>query len=285
MSGPLARAIEPAALSEAAVLAVTRARFGARASQAFARACWSSTGGNPLYLAELQRELLDENVEPTTESARRVASAAPRAVGRVILARLARLGERAATLARALSIIGDHALLPDAAKLAGLSREHAAEAAQALFAAGMVAEAGRRLRFAHPLLRSVVYADMPEVVRGERHARAARILDERGRPPDGVVVQLLSATPAADGWVSERLRAAARRATAQGAPAGAIAPLERALSEPPADDVRPAVLLWSLARPRRPQGTPERSSTLIWHESFRRQAHRVRPPLWLYREC
>ena len=242
MSGPLARAIEPAALSEAAVLAVTRARFGARASQAFARACWSSTGGNPLYLAELQRELLDENVEPTTESARRVASAAPRAVGRVILARLARLGERAATLARALSIIGDHALLPDAAKLAGLSREHAAEAAQALFAAGIVG-AGRELRFTHPLLRSVVYADMPEVVRGERHARAARILDERGRPPDGVVVQLLSATPAADGWVSERLRAAARRATAQGAPAGAIAPLERALSEPPADDVRPAVLL------------------------------------------
>ena len=259
VGGPLIRTVAPAALSEAAVLDLTRARFGAHASGAFAKACWSATGGNPLYLAELHCELIGENVEATTEAARSVAAAAPRAVGPVILGRLGRLGERAVRFARALAVLGDRVLLPDAAELAGLSREEATEAAQALFAAGVVG-AGRELTFTHPLLRDVLYADVPEVVRGEYHARAARILDERGRPPESVLAQLLSATAAGDGWVVECLRAAARRAMNQGAPAGAVAPLQRALSEPPADSARPAVLL-SLARRRRRPGGRRRLST------------------------
>src|SRR5262249_6068415 len=79
-------------------------------------------------------------------------------------------------------------------------------------------EDDRLLRFRHPLIRAAVAERLPAIGRGAAHARAAHLLAERGRPPGVLAAHLLAAPPAADPWATETLRAAAREASAQGAP-------------------------------------------------------------------
>jgi DNA-binding CsgD family transcriptional regulator len=231
-SGVALRVIEPAPLSAGAVLELTRATFGPEAEAPFAAACHARTAGNPFFATELLRSLADEQVKPTAEGARRLISTAPAAVGRVVLARLVRLGPAATDLARAVGVLGDHTLISDAAELAGLSPEVAAAAAEALTAAGVFGT-GDGLGFAHPLMRDAVNADTSAPVLAARHAHAARVLDAHDRDPQLIAAHLLASPPNADDRAVDRLRAAARVALGRGAPEEAVTLLDRALSEPP----------------------------------------------------
>lgn len=240
-TGPLVSVLEPAPLSEGAVLELTRAMFGEDTEPVFAAACHARTGGNPFFVAELTRALFEAGVEPTAAGAEQVARTAPPAVGRVVLARLARLGAEPSALARAVALLGDGAHLADAADLAGLSRAVAVDAAHALTVAGLFRE-GERLAIAHPLIGDAIEADMAPAGRAEAHTRAARVLAEHGRDPDQVAAHVLLSPPAADGWAVERLREAARLAVGRGAPDSALPLLRRALAEPPTADVHARVL-------------------------------------------
>src|SRR5947208_513199 len=77
-----------------------------------------------------------------------------------------------------------------------LTRDAAAEAADALVAAGVL-EPGRPLSFAHPLLRAAVYGDTPAARRAARHARAAELLRIEGAEPERIAAHLV-ATDAGD---------------------------------------------------------------------------------------
>src|SRR5206468_3468938 len=81
--------------------------------------------------------------------------ATPDSVRRSVLLRLARLSDHARSLAAALSILGVGASLDHAAEVAELDRSSAAEAADALAAADIIARA-RPLEFLHPIVRAAV---------------------------------------------------------------------------------------------------------------------------------
>ena len=191
-----------------------------------AAACHQASGGNPFLLGALLDEL-----GPDPDVAR-VRSAGPVAVQRSLLLRLARLGPAAIALAQAVAILERDARLVAAAALAELDEPAARAAADALIAA-RVLDAAHPLRFAHPVLRAAVYADVGLTRRAAGHRRAAELLDAEA--PDRAALHLLATHPSGDPWVLERLRAAADRALAQGSTGGARALLERALEEAPSD--------------------------------------------------
>ena len=165
-----------------------------------------------------------------------------RTVARAVLARLAGLSPEAERLARAVALLGRDAELRHAAQIAGLDQETAAAAADTLVAATVLAP-GRPLEFAHPLVRSAVYAELPAATRGLDHKRAAKLLAAEEGDPERVATHLLAVEPAGDGWVVARLREAAAKVLAAGAPHAAVTYLERASAEPPAGPDRSDVLL------------------------------------------
>jgi len=98
------------------------------------------------------------------------------------------------------------------------------------------------LRFAHPLVRSAVYESIRGGERSDAHMRAVGALRSAGASPERIATQLLAAEPRGDREAVETLIAVAEGAIATGAPRSAIAYLERALEEPPHEDVREVVL-------------------------------------------
>jgi len=89
------------------------------------------------------------------------------------------------------------------------------------------------ISFVHPLVRAAVYEGLAETVRLPGHARAARLLADRGHAPERAAAHLLIIPPAGDGFVVDTLRRAADQAFARGSPDGAVSYLERCLQEPP----------------------------------------------------
>jgi DNA-binding CsgD family transcriptional regulator len=229
---PLTIALRPAPLSGAAVTALLASELEVAVDTGFSGACLAATGGNPLLLRELVRELAVDGVAPSSEGVPVVRQLAPPTVARAVLLRLARLGPDASKLARAVAVLGDAVPVRRAAALAALDPEHA-EALAAAMAEADILTAARPLAFAHPILRTAVDSDMEAGECARLHRRAADLLAAEGAAEDEVAVHLLETEPAADASVVATLRAAAGRARASGAPAVAVACLRRALAEPP----------------------------------------------------
>jgi len=234
--------LEPGPLSAAGAGALIERRLGRAGVPEFAAACLTHTAGNPFLLGELIDEVDAQDVTPDAHHAKRLAAIVPQRAGETINRHLARQGSDARALATALAVLGVGSDLPLAARLAGLEPHVAEAAATELVAARIVADA-LPLRFRHPLLQAAVYAGVPAAERGGHHARAARLLDERGAPTARVAAQLVAATPGAgDPWVVDQLRLAARADRSRGAPGHAAALLRRALAEPPPAGQRGALL-------------------------------------------
>ena len=222
-----AHEIALAPLSRGAVAELVSARTGLAPDDDLVDRCLAASGGNP-YLLDATLAALGE--EGASSLRRPLAGA--RRVGPVILRRLARLPADATALARAVAVLGDGAGLAAAARLAGLSLDRAAVAADALVAADLFA-AGEQLGFAHGLVRDAVASDVGGHGLRVAHAQAARVLRGLGAAAQRIVPHLLLAPPARDPLVVVDLREAARQAVAQGAPSTAVTLLRRALDEPP----------------------------------------------------
>lgn len=219
---------------------LVRREFGTVPAPVFVTACGEATAGNPFALRELLRDLRADGVEPTSASCERLVSHAPDRLARVALVRLARVGADSVAMARSLAVLGDEAELALVASMAGLDIAAAALAADLLVRADFVAD-DRPLRFVHPLLRAAVYDDIPRGRRGLEHARAARLLRDRGAAAEEIAAHLLLTEPG-DGESLRSLREAALSALARGAPRGAVAYLRRALREAMTPDVRAELL-------------------------------------------
>ncbi|HYI35228.1 MAG TPA: LuxR C-terminal-related transcriptional regulator, partial [Thermoleophilaceae bacterium] len=240
-SGPGARNLAPAPLSDAAVQEWVRSALGAQAEDEFCRACHAATNGNPLLMSELIREVASERMAPTASEAARVEALGPQGVSRVVLLRLGRLPAAAPALARAVAVLGDSANATLAASLAGTSTEEAATAVDALRDAEILT-GHDPLGFVHPIVRAAVYEDIAPGERGQLHAHAAQLLSQWGRPSEEVAAQLLATDPGGHDWVVGALRDAAGRALALGDSEVAVTYLARALAEPPPDADRARVL-------------------------------------------
>jgi DNA-binding CsgD family transcriptional regulator len=239
LGGSHTRVLRPRPLSVAATGEVVRRKLASGAEEDFCRECHRVSGGNPFLLGALLDELAAERIAPVSASAGHLAGVHPPTVTRGILARLARLGPDAGSLARAVAVL-DSAELREAASLANLDVPAAARAADALADAEVLSRQ-RRLEFAHPLVRNVVYESIAPAQRALEHGRAAWLFSQPAPDYDRMACHLLQAAPAADRRVVDVLREAARLALRHGATDAAVAHLRRALREPPQPSQLPDV--------------------------------------------
>lgn len=234
----------PLAAESLAVL-IERA-LGTPPDATFTKASRRVTAGNPFAVVELLGELRREGASPDTASAATLNTLNPAGIERNVLARLGRQEVETRAIAHALAILGDGAELRQAAALAGLDLDRAADAAEALVRDGIL-DRGVAPRFVHPLLRGAVHGSIGARRRARLHAAAAMLLAAEHAEPQAIAAHLLNADPAGEEANVEHLRAAARAALGRGAPSVAVTDLRRALAEPPTED-RLATVLAELGR-------------------------------------
>jgi DNA-binding CsgD family transcriptional regulator len=182
----------------------------------------AETRGNPLALLELPRGLTPQELAGGfgLPGAMRLSGGIEKNFRR----RVKHLPERTRRLLliAAGEPLGDPALLWRAAARFGIGAEAATPAVEA----GLV-ELGSRVRFRHPLVRSVVYGSASPQDRQEVHAALAAVTDPQ-QDPDRRAWHRAHAAPGPDEDVAEELERSADRAQARGGLAAAAAFLERA---------------------------------------------------------
>ena len=249
-----------AGLAEAEVGRLAGAWLGTGAAAALASVVHGRTGGNPLFVEELVRHLVETHPGATGDALVAAASTdVPAGVRSVIDRRLARLPELAAQAVRMAAIAGEDFALADVASACETSEERLAEELDAVVGAGLVDETGApgQYRFAHALVRAAVLAGTGGTRRALLHRRMAAVLAElpaerRERRVPELARHLLEARPLVDAAEAARwaLRAAAQ-ATRGLAYEDAAAVLERAADgELGADDPLRAEVLLALGDAR-----------------------------------
>lgn len=234
--------IRPSLLSRQAVAAIVRDTLGSGADDDLGALAHRATGGNPFYLREVLRAL-----ERAGDSSGLRALDDGVGLGGVdgmalqMRARLQSLDPDALRLAQALAILGDGCELRHAALVADIAMSQAARLATELVALEVLG-AERPPRFIHPIVRHAVAQTLSGAEQDAAHRAAARVIHADGAPAGQVAAHLRPLRGAGDAWVVERLRAAARAAVDNGAPAAAADLLERALAEPPVSGIRVDVL-------------------------------------------
>ena len=188
---PEVAVLQPGRLSEQAITMLAVQLLAAEPDPSFVTACRRATGGNPFLLLELLRELDRRGIAPSRENAGLASQLSSHGVGRAVRARLRRLPPECTALARAVAVLGDPAEPTLAAQLAGLDRDAASRAADAL-AEAVIFEPGRRLEFVHPLVRSSVYSELASQERARHHERVAQLLAGAGAATDRIAVHLLA---------------------------------------------------------------------------------------------
>lgn len=241
LTHPHARILRLMPLGEASIAALVRTALAADPDPIFTAACLRVSTGNPFWLSELLRVLRADGVPPTSSAVVDLDKSPPDAIARRVQRDLRSLGDEAERLARALSVIGDGTDLRIVARLANLDLDQAAEAADDLLAADLVARE-RPTRFVHPLLRAAVYDRLPPGARQKLHRQAAQILGSEEAEPEAIAAHLLRCEAGDRPETIEWLRAAAPLARRRGAPEAAVSYLARALAEDCDAVVRSTVL-------------------------------------------
>ncbi len=208
----------------------------------FVEASWTTTGGNPFLVQELIATMRQDPERWRTAEPASVAAFAPHSVGRNVVLRLARLGSDAVALARACAVLGDGAPLAWVARLAELELGVAAVAAERLVKARVLA-AVDPVAFAHPMIRSAIYGELPPETRLRAHTTAARLLHEEAAAPGEVASHLVAGTPIDDEWARAALHRGARAAARKGAPTTAVRYLRRAVDLCPPGQRSAAMLI------------------------------------------
>lgn len=239
--------LEP--LTRAAVVALLHEALGPRPDELI-EACHASTAGNPFLLTELIRHIAQDAARSDASGAGRPTRIVPATISRWVLQRVYRLGPDTLAAVRAAAVLGDRARLDQLAALAGLATDDAAAACDRARAAGIL-DPGDTLAFIHPLVADAIRRNIPASARGLMHRQAAGQLARGGAPASQIASHLLAAPSVGEGWTVARLREAARRALACGAPETAAEYLRRAAAEPPATRLRGQVHYeWGIAASR-----------------------------------
>jgi DNA-binding CsgD family transcriptional regulator len=253
--------LRPRALAEQAVRVLLGEGLGGDPDRDFTLACLAASGGNPFLLMELIGALREQGLEPTWRNAGRVAAVSPENVSRSVTARLAKLGEPAIALARAVAVLGEGPSLRLAAELAGLEEPAAASGAAALSRAGLFSR-DAAVAFAHPLLRTAVESELAVAERDRLHVSAAGLLAAQGASVERIALHLVETEPRGEEDAFLALAQAGRSALRRGAPETAVRLLRRALAEPPPDGQRHE-LLFNLGSAESELGIPQAHEHLL----------------------
>ena len=228
--------LAPATLSREAVADVVTDKLGQPANSAFVDECLKVSRGNAFYLHELLRPY-QTDATPNRQSFVRNGTLSLR---RTVAWRLGELGPEATVLAQAAAVLGDGCSLRVAAELGRLDEATAVYQASRLEVASIL-QHGDPVEFLHPLLRAAVEAELPDVARGELHARAARLLWLSGEAPESIALHLVNSPGSSDAEVAAFLTDEGEAALEAGSIALATQLLRRALEEPAPADALPRI--------------------------------------------
>ncbi|TWP51738.1 AAA family ATPase [Lentzea tibetensis] len=224
-------------LSDRAITRLVRREMGPDAQDEFCLACHTVTNGNPLFVRELLRVLVADNVRPDAAGVASVEAVGPDAVRWYVAARLRRQPAEVRGVARAVAMLGSDTTLALVASQAGLSLEAATNAAETLTRQRIFDRADPPA-FVHAIVRDVVLSLVPVADRSTEHERAAAVLRQAGAPLAQVASHLLRTTPSGAPERVGVLLAAAEQAFRSGSPEGAAVFLVRARAEPPIPALR-----------------------------------------------
>jgi tetratricopeptide (TPR) repeat protein len=167
-------------LERDAVHEYVAAASGVVPSAAAVDALLGHTGGNPFFVAETIRWLVEQRRLELLQAAVLDALPVPPTVREVVARRVEQLPvDVGDTLARA-AVVGPDFAVPVLAAVADADPAAILGALDVAVAAGLVAETAPGVyRFAHAVVRDVVYAGLPSARRLTHHRDLARLLEER----------------------------------------------------------------------------------------------------------
>ena len=231
--GDGAVALDPRPLSPEGTARLVRAAAPA-AGEEVCRACHAATGGTPLYVREVARDLEAHGLDVGADAAARVLAWSPGRLARTVGDRLAALPADAQALAQALAVLDAGASAYEVGLLAGVDADARASAGDALRGIGILDD-DRGLAFAHPVLRAATVATLRPGAADQLHRRAAELLAREGAGAQRVAAQVMACEPAGDARACGWMLIAAGEAMTRRAPEVAVRQLRRALAEPPPD--------------------------------------------------
>ncbi|WP_344126122.1 AAA family ATPase [Saccharopolyspora halophila] len=191
----------------------------------FVATCARVSGGNPLLLDRLLSELSRAGVSPDAEGAAAVEDVGRDVVADSVLSRLSGQPDRVRGVAAAAAVLGPGAGAESLAALAGVTRWQVAEALGVLREHNILAASGAD--FVHDVVRTAVL-EATRVSESER-LRAARILNDAGRPAVEVANHLLALSELNQTWMAGVLHDAAVLEERRGDPEAAVRYLRRVL--------------------------------------------------------
>ena len=148
-------------------------------------------GGNPLYVTELVRSLLEEgDLDWTRGSVEMARSELPRTLRLTILRRIGFLPQSTLELLHVAAVLGTSFSLSDLSAVLGRPTFQLLPDLEEGVRAGILGEVGSRLRFRHDLFREAVYQDVPFPVRVQLHREAGQALAAAGAPAELVARHL-----------------------------------------------------------------------------------------------
>ena len=258
---------------------------------AFAHELNRETGGNPFFLGEMVRHLVESGAIARDDEGRWTAATnlatleLPASIHEVVSGRVARLGSDAERVLRAAAVIGREFEVDLLARVAGIDADDALDALEAAAAAALVAEApdrAGRFAFVHALVNHALTAALTGARRARMHARVAQALEEhhptRPDPPLGELAQHWAAADGEHARVKavEYATRAGRAALAQVAPDEAVRwfaqalEVQGALSDPDPSERRE--LLLALGEAELQAGVPGFRETLLEVAALAREA-------------
>ena len=245
-----------------------------------AHALYQETDGNPFFLAEVLRHLVETRAIVQDENGRWVPTqelsdaGLPDSVRQVIGSRVGRLGDEATRVLSAASVLGQEFDVDLLASVVGSMEDPVLDVLEAAGSSALVAEVRGmpgRFRFAHALIQHTLYEDLGGTRRARLHRAAAEALeDQLGLQRESRAGELarhwLSATkPAESAKAVTYARIAGESALASLAPAEATRWFSEALgalAHAPDDEER-ARCLTGLGEAQRQVGDASYRETLL----------------------
>ena len=217
----LAVQLDVGGLSESDTAELVRLRARETPSRAFAHALYEETEGNPFFVEEIVRHLIEAGVRTGSASATDLERfGLPEGVKQVIAWRLGRLEPPTTELLRVAAVMGrdvDAGLLE---RVVPLGEDEFLSALEEALAAGLLVESdgrGGRYLFSHALIRETLYEAMSVPRRARIHKRVGEAIEAtQGRRQSRYLPQLAHHfTRAADAEEAERAITYALRAAEQ----------------------------------------------------------------------
>ena len=238
-------------LTQDAVCALVAEVVGAEPGAGLLREI-AGAGGNPLFVTELLNAMRQEGLLQITGGRAEVtALTLPPTLRLTILRRLSFLPEETLQALRSASILGCSFTLTELSTSTARPALDLSVALAEAIAAGVLADEGTRLRFAHDLIRDASYEDLPGSVRLALHREAGQRLADAGAPAAQVAEHLARGAIPGDASAIEWLTRAAREAATRS-------------PDVAADLLGRAITLMDPTDPARDRLLAEQAGSLMW---------------------